>query len=229
MKKFLVNMCLNVVLLVGSTAIANAGSYNPTTEFSLTNGNPNGVWTYGWMPSDFSAFHLFTNPIHNPAFDQWYTPGMSGDYTPTVGYNYHNSPQYGVPAGDLMLHPGPNLQASLVRFTAPTTGSFNIDGQFLPGDTGQMSVGVREGGTFLFQHTDSGAFNLDHTSLNVGDTIDFVVYGGYGFGSTPLEVTISPASSTVPEPSTVMLLGGGIAIVALIKRAKKKTVKSDIH
>ena len=35
------------LLKFGAVGMSQATVYNPTTDFSITNGNPNGVWTYG--------------------------------------------------------------------------------------------------------------------------------------------------------------------------------------
>ena len=34
--------------------------FDATADFSITNGNPNEAWSYGWMPTDFSVFNLCT-------------------------------------------------------------------------------------------------------------------------------------------------------------------------
>ena len=38
-----------------------ATTYNPTTDFSVANGNPNGVWSYGWMDTGFTTFTQYVN------------------------------------------------------------------------------------------------------------------------------------------------------------------------
>jgi hypothetical protein len=96
----------------------------------------------------------------------------------------------GVPTGWLSLHPGPGEQPSVLRWTAPIVGNIHITGQFLAGDTGIMDVAVRYNNQNLWTATDSGSFNLN-IKVNAGDTIDFVVYGGYGWGNTPISAIIS--------------------------------------
>ncbi|MBI4837929.1 MAG: hypothetical protein HY806_02055 [Nitrospirae bacterium] len=52
-----------------------------------------------------------------------------------------------------------------------------------------MQVGVRQGSTWLWQGVNAGIFELSR-SVIAGESIDFVVYGAYWSGNTPLEVTI---------------------------------------
>ncbi len=40
---------------------AHGGSFNSTVQFAITNGNPNGSWSYGWMATNFTSFTLLTN------------------------------------------------------------------------------------------------------------------------------------------------------------------------
>jgi len=82
--------------------------------------------------------------------------------------------------------------------------------QFLSGDIGTMQVAVFKDGTMLWNASDAGVFDLN-TTLVAGDTLDFDVYGGYGYGNTGLELAIT----TVPEPSSMAcLLAGGFLLLA---------------
>jgi hypothetical protein len=157
---------------------------NATDDFSTIRGNPNGSWSYGWMSTDFSKFNLYTT--HNSY--QWYGP-LGGDRTPCIWINT-NGMSYGVPTGWLSLHPGPGKEPSVLRWIAPVAGNIQIIGQFLPGDSGNMIVAVRHKSEIIWTATNSGSFDLN-TKVAAGDTIDFAVYGGYGFGNTPISATIS--------------------------------------
>jgi hypothetical protein len=161
--------------------------YDPAPDFSATNDNPNSVWSYGWMPTDFSSFNFYTNHVTGANGPQWY--GWNGDWTPCIWKNLGN-PVSGVPTGWLCLHPGPGTEPSVLRWTAPFSGTVKVIGQFLPGDSGSMQVAIRLAGKPWWSATDSGNFSLN-TNLVAGTTIDFAVFGGYGFGSTPLSVIIS--------------------------------------
>jgi hypothetical protein len=130
-----------------------------------------------------------------------------------------------VAPGQLTLHPGPGMESSVLRFTAPTNGTYDIDGQFFNGDIGQMLVGIRLNSSWLWQATDHGSFNLDNYAISSGDTLDFIVYtdGGNGYGNTPLELTISTRTdSPVPEPATMLLFGTGLAGLAGLRIKRKK-------
>ncbi len=103
--------------------------------------------------------------------------------------------------GRLALHPGPKGQYSVVRWTAPQAGQYQVDAAFLAIDADTTtSVHVLHNGKSLFQ----GAIRLGgagerteyRTSQNVaeGDTLDFVVgwgNGAYVCDSTGLELRLT--------------------------------------
>ena len=171
--------------------------YNPTTDFSISNGNPNGVWSYGWMPNDFSSFNLYTGARMDTNYNgspEWYRYEDNYLYTPNIVRNDDNVSHYNVAPGQLALHPSSTNQPSVLRWTAPSNGLYTFAGQFLSGDSGIMQVGIRKGSNWLWQGADSGSFNFDR-SMTSGESIDFLVYGGFGSGSTPLELTIIKTNS----------------------------------
>jgi hypothetical protein len=165
--------------------------FDATADFSVINGNPNGVWSYGWMPTDFTAFNLYTNnhcvaaasPLHWFGF-------FEGTCTPCVWKHMLGGTAWGVPPGWVSLHPGPGNEPSVLRWTSPSSGLVRIQGRFLAGDSGTMLVAVRMDGETRWERVDSGEFDLLET-VGLGGTVDFAVYGGYCCGNTPLEATIT--------------------------------------
>jgi hypothetical protein len=158
--------------------------YTAFDDFSVANGNPNCSWSYGWMPVDFSKFNIYTT---HTTF-QWYGP-LGGDLTPCIWINTGGA-AYGVPTGWLSLHPGPGTEPSILRWTAPVAGNVYVTGQFLAGDGGIMTVAVFHNAQKLWTASDAGKFDLK-VAVAAGDTVDFAVYGGYGYGNTPISATVS--------------------------------------
>ncbi len=196
-------LCLSALLVVASvphtgvagvTPTASLPTWNPTTDFSVTNSNPNGVWSYGFMDTAFTTFTPYVNKGTTGTYRNWY--GTGGDQTPAVGYNTAD-PMNGVPAGYLLLHPGQAQEPTVLRWTSPLAATLKVVGHFHAGDGGIMQVAVRKGATVLFNATDAGAFDLT-VAVAIGDTLDFTVFGGYAFGSTGLQVTISATSIALP-------------------------------
>lgn len=179
---------LGMIALAGSAA-ASVVVWDPTPDFSIDYGNPNGVWSYGWMEVGFGALNLYENSGITNGNPQWWAWG--GDRTPCVWKNMHTDIWYGVEPGQISLHPGNGHQPSVVRWTTPTgaEGRARIDGRFFNGDIGGMTVGVLLNGTLAWEAFNSGAFELS-MFVHPGDTVDFAVYGGYGYGNTPLAVEI---------------------------------------
>jgi hypothetical protein len=158
-------------------------SCNATIDFSLDKGNPNGVWSYGWMPTDFSAFNIYTT--HSEI--QWYGP-LGGDRTPCI-WKQAAGTSYGVPSGWISLHPGPGTEPSILRWTAPKAGTIHVTGQFLAGDGGKMTIGIRKDNQEIWKAEDAGAFDII-TKVATGSLIDFAVFGSYLYGNTPISAVI---------------------------------------
>ena len=195
------------LVVLATMVLASAASavvYDITADFSIDNGNPNGAWSYGWAPLDFSAFNLYTNHGPNGNGLSWY--GWGADQSPSVWKNT-SWPVNEVPSGWVSIHPGNGCEPSIARWTAPAgvTGTATITGLFLPGDSGREQVAVRKNNTEIWHAVDSGIFDLV-TAVTPGDTIDFAVYAAYAGGNTPVNATIS----VVPEPSTLLTLLSGI-------------------
>ncbi len=109
--------------------------------------------------------------------------------------------------GRLAFHPGPKGEYSVVRWTVPENGQYQLDAAFLAIDTDTTtSVHVLHNGKSLFQ----GAIRLDGAgpraeyrgsqNLAKGDTLDFVVgwgNGAYVCDSTGLELRLTGASGNV--------------------------------
>ena len=203
---------------------ATAAIYNPTASFSITNGNPNGVWTYGYSESlDLAAFSTTFTPMTFTYGPDGFGFGWAGHEIvgPSIGLNTSTITQYGVLPGMLTQHPGPIHQPSLLRFTAPESVTADIVGEYFAGDIGAMQVAVLINGTAVWTATDAGVFN-ESTTLQAGDTIDFAVYGNYGFGNTPLALTITTVPTAVPEPSaSVALAGLGALGLAATQRRRR--------
>ncbi len=218
-----------------------AGSiYDAAADFSL-NGNPNGVWTYGYSTTLTGSLilndHSGEIPFpHTPQLVTWYTP-LSSLGPPFVGINptsttmvFNNGSQIIIQPQQMVFHPGPNGEFEKVRFTAPAPGQLVLNVAFGGADTRPTTtdVHVLENGVELF----AGAVNsfgdgpsyTQVLSLKTGDTIDFAVgYGSnrnFGFDSTTLSATLSTA---VPEPSTMTLaLVGGLVIVCCARRLRTR-------
>lgn len=123
------------------------------------------------------------------------------------------------PAGAFALHPGPNNECSVARFTVPanqpTGGSYTIAATFKgsyanggasPGD-GTMAMVLKNGsmlGAAVDTANPGGGGNNQTVSLSPGDTIDFAVHmkGFYQFDTTLVTAQIT-------GPDAVPTSGGG--------------------
>ena len=214
--KFTISL-LVLVLLAGAVSQADAAD-NIVGDFSPSS-NPTGNWSYGFTSTLGGTFNLFTTSTTQVPPNQlpcdgtvmfWTTP--SG--FPLVGHNPSGmtvtcSSTVSVPNDVLTMHPGPSGAQAVVRWTAPASGTYAIQGFFEGLDfVGPTTTDVHillNSSTSLFSGNIS-SFEVPLTftlslSVSAGDKIDFVVGfgsdGNYLFDSTGLKGTIT------------LLLGGG--------------------
>jgi hypothetical protein len=179
---------LNVTGSITLPDFTAAHQYVAVKDFSLTQ-NPNGVWTYGY--ANGSGFHTFavaeTNENGIQGLNHW--ANGTGENEPAVRFNntsgtlnYYAHIHH--PSNELSLHPGPNCERSVVRFTAPTTGAYDFFGVFEGIDDTPTTTDVAvslNGSTIksglingFGQAASNGSFGfLFVIQLNAGDKIDF--------------------------------------------------------
>jgi Repeat of unknown function (DUF5648) len=186
-----------------SAAPAPTGVFNIATDFSIAT-NPNGAWSYGYKASSGSPFQLFNTPTVNAfgvvGFDRWNTPSVGAE--PHVMFNKTNTDlnyvTFTVPAKTLQLHPGSNGEIAVARWTAPSSGTYQLNAIFRANDNTTTLVNILKNGVNLFNNSISGtgmiaSYNAP-ISIVANDTLDFLVDRNleYHFDSTGLAVSITP-------------------------------------
>jgi len=209
-------MALAALVIGASTsAAAQATSWTAAGDFSAMS-NPNGAWSYGWSVSRGSAFNLDTVATTVSGLNVWNYSNTQVE--PDVAHNATNdtinpSGTNPIPAGTLAFHPGPSGQNAIVRWNAPSTGSYAIAATF----TGRDSVGLTttdvavlsNGGTLwsgeVTGYLATQSYAASRLNLSAGDTVDFVVGfgtdGNYSYDTTGLSADISLLDTTPPVVS----------------------------
>ncbi len=144
------------VLMLGAGSRTSAGPiYDAAGDFS-TASNPNAVWSYGTTGTTLTGpLTLYTNTKSGiggiPNWIGWEgTEPMFGDNFPLVGKNTSSMTEMSsgvvVLPGQLVMSPAPDGSYAIVRFTAPTSGSFLLNTAFegresvSPGSTSDVHV-----------------------------------------------------------------------------------------
>ena len=229
---------LSIGMLAGT-----AHAYDPVLDFSIaSNSGVNGVWSYGQTSVLGGGFTLLANAVPadalNPSLESWQgsTPGFSGGY-PVILHNPSGVPQsYGPTAtsqpDELLFHPGPTSEYSVLRFVVPASGSYQLLGTFTGRDSGpattNVSILLNSGvGSPLFTGDiningggNAASFNLTQ-SFSAGDTLDFSIGDGNGtYFNDSTGLKLSVASSSAPEPGTLAFLALGGTLVIVHRRRK---------
>lgn len=221
-KKFLLEAMLVMAgWTCGPTAHADL-VWSLVDDYDIQMPNPNGVWSYGWEQTLTAPLTLY----NATRYDQWYDAShTSGDYTPTVWKNNDTVAHNNIVPGEVSLHPGWDNSFSVVRWTAPVTGTVDISGHFGAGDGGWMSYYIADNNVVLSGLqwlSDPGTeYFTFRRSVIQGETLDFIVGvpigGGYGYGNTPLDVTLT---ASVPEPENLAMMLAGLAVLVPLARRR---------
>jgi hypothetical protein len=248
-----------IVALSIMSAVANRASadlvFSAADDFSTAT-NPAGPWSYGTTgPTLTGSFTLFPNlefgTGSSAGVDGWHgTETAFGGHFPYVVKNTTtlivSPPNVVYLPGKIVLHPAPDPSFggdraySVVRFTAPAAGLFNLQTVFegrAPTNEGfpegtTTDVHVLLDGVALFNGAVNGfgpsSDQSYATSLNlhVGDIVDFAVGtgvdGSFLNDSTQLDAVFT---SAVPEPSTAASMLSVVAICAGLTPLRRKVAR----
>ncbi len=234
-----------LILLVGwcllGVPAAEATVYDANADFSVTNGNPNGVWTYGWAAAvaDLPAgLHIYsdegTAPFGNGDFQRWFDINNLYENTPTVVKNFgadYDNGNIVIPAGALYLHGqvlAPMISLwwnSWLPRLGPIPSRHHSSGVNTSINYGL--VYILENGTTLFDNGGAYITTVGDTAtysaninLVAGDKIDFVV-GNLSIGPDSIELRAVFNTSPVPVPPTFLLLGFGLLRLVGWRKGRK--------
>jgi len=182
-----------------------AQTYNAADDFSLAR-NPNGVWSYGTLSSvPGGTFTPFTRGIANYPYyvtSTWDNNGTSPNYAAVV---QTSAPLYAY-FPNLLTLTSESLNSD-ARWTAPTTGVYNIAGYFYFGRETLIASVIEDFGTTLFttgnpyESNSIQVFNFHNVKLSAGAVLDFTAGGESGSGAADLAVAITLVN---PTPNTVV-------------------------
>jgi hypothetical protein len=202
---------LIVAVVLGFAAIARADVvYDPATDWSISNGNPNGVWSY--LNGSGGLYTRSGMDTGAPAAGLQWWKNASGDdpnmtYNSTdselVGWTIHWAPH------EIGMGPSGDANGTILRWTAPTAGSWAVSALFTRTQEGNDpgTIYVTKNGTELFSHG-VGSYGAsssysDTLTFAVGQTLDFRVNGDCFVRP---EITIT----SIPEPAAIILAVSGL-------------------
>ncbi len=236
---------LKIAMVVGILSVAlHAANISLQSDFSITNGNPNGSWSYteGMMPSSGSLLSLQT-PLNNgnalyPALETgyWGTGNDLNTNTPFLFKALVDGSAAGETNNDFLtgniVGHSPNAGDYLfATWTAPSAGTLGE----LSGMIWYAHSMVNRSNDWALFYNDSvltsgtvangqglnnpDLFNEQGFSVNAGDTISIAIRksSGQDFGSLA-GMDLDFGFTATPEPGSFLLLGSGLAGLAALRR-----------
>lgn len=207
----------NAIINHANAAVTILHGYEAARDFSLTTNDASQPWQYGYAAADGTGFTSYTDLQYlvsdrdaGTPLPGWF-PYVNGQQFDSLGivenptdHTVHYNQSTAQPAGDLAMFPGESGRKSVLRWKAPTSGTFNVQGKFERIDSGDADVAiVVNGGTAApllpAQITPSGSaiqFNFS-AAYAAGDTVDFIVGNGddgFSYSGTGLSVAIYPVA-----------------------------------
>jgi hypothetical protein len=219
--------------MILSLAVARSASFDPAVDFSLA-GNPNGPWSYGYSQLLGGPLILHVASGSGGGLDYWNTdisiglPWIVRNSTATA-VNWAGTTVFA--PGALSLHPGPQGEVEVLRFTVPSAGQYLVSGAFFGLDyvgPTTTDVHILLNGSSIFDDvvSDYGSNHPFSTTLTLtaGSQLDFAVSFGsnqtYLYDSTGLTATITQ----VPEPATLALCGLAAGLLFRVQRREHPAV-----
>ena len=224
----LLSMLLLAGLLLAGSFVSQSAATSPARDavagYSLAGANPNGVWTYRHANDVVrdGVYALLPNFVPNRALFLPSPPGAAMHYDDTfhgiakcpAGCTLSALSFVPIAGDELWMHPGGNtpLGLTVVQFTAPTAGLYDIAFSFKDIDTSPSGDGVDwfvDKGTAnlasgTVKNSSTGALSVLGVPLAVGDEINFIVApkATAVFDSTALKATVTLQGHT-PTPTPV--------------------------
>lgn len=201
-----------MVLTLLPTLSAHAQTWDAKQQFSTTQ-NPGGPWSYGWSTALGGAVTLYPNYTVIPPSEcqQWEDDSIIQNECPHVTY-YPGTTQYSyLPPQSMLMQAGPENQFSNCIWTAPTSGTYNIQASFTALDIGAphgyLLINGTDAGDSILPYQIQKNFNIPSVVLAAGDTVQVVAGVGsdnaYFNDESEFTFTITATNAPPPPPPPV--------------------------
>jgi hypothetical protein len=222
-RRLLASAFFGLAIAVIPGVIAHAITiYDANADFAPNSHNPNGVWKYGYSTTLGGSLVQFSEYFTDSFGFGWHTNLSAG----VPQFIHFNSAGLGVLPGEASLHGGPNGEYAVLRFTAPTPGSYDILASWRgPGDSGDTDLYLLQNSALTLGSTSStttsGMIQVSALALDAGHTIDLAVgtKGSFISDNTPVNLVIT---QLVPEPSSFFLV---LFSALLVRYSSRKWVE----
>lgn len=237
MQKTLVLLLL--LALCAAVPASALGSWDAVADFSHIQ-NPNGAWAYG-TSANLTSYNFVVSPSayeltpFSPVYAgvwgwDWRTPAVA-DFMCSVAVNNLDHDTLWIPANTIAGHPGPGPMYSVIRWTAPTDGLFQVATRVFstdadPNDFYDVDVAVLVNGVAIpesiqfcgWKWGTEGIYN-GALSLTAGTTVDLAI-GPNGDITSDAWLATYTVQEVVPEPASFAAMATGL--IGLLGFARRR-------
>jgi len=212
-----------------------SGDWDAARDFLAGGTNPSRTWSYGFQSTLGGALTLFDEKLSDSqtlTIRRNISSGAPAIWKNISGTNYACCTNLVLPAGKLAIHPGP-AQISVLRWTAPAGGTYQVDVTISPITAATTDIWVRKGNITLHQASHNGN-TINYSSavdIGAGEFIDVAVgnAGNFSSDNTGIDVKIRPSDlppdTAGPAISNAKLLGTALADGRVIDRDSSLTAE----
>lgn len=209
--------------------------WDAARDFLAGGTNPSKTWSYGYQSTLDGTLSLLDEKLSDSqtlTIRHNISSGVPAMWKNISSTDFICCTNVVLPPGKLAIHPGP-AQISVLRWTAPAGGNYQIDVTVFPVTSATTDIWIRKGSVLLQQSSHNGNTITYSSAVDIGagEFIDVAVgnAGNFSSDNTGIDVKIRPTSlppdAEGPAIASAKLAGALLSDGLVVERDSAATVQ----